>query len=490
MRYVGSLWEQIGGSPIGERDTWDGLLLSIHPEDLPGIRAAMDDYLAGRSDRRQVEFRMRTSAGEWRWIHAAGQAVERDSTGATLRLAGTVEDCTARRLAEEEKRGLERQLRQSQKMESVGTLAGGMAHDFNNVLLAIQGSVDLALAAIRENPSDAEDLLRDIRDAANRGASLTRRLLTFTQKHGGTQRRIGIDALVSDLLPMLRRLIPAHITLDASTRSGGIVLADTSQLEQVVVNLVVNARDAMRNGSGRIVIASSQVSLGSAALQMHPWVTPGEFVCLSVIDSGHGIAPEIVDRIFDPFFTTKPVGQGTGLGLSIVYAIAQQHGGFVTVQSPAGKGAQFDVLLPKVIDPQPGSSARPRSTRPSGGSEVVLLAEDDAAVRKMTIRILGKAGYQVVAAADGDEAIARFLEDPEAFQLALLDVIMPGKTGAEVFGVIRAARPDLKVLFTSGYSAGAVGQNLLTLPGVAQLTKPYQGSALLRQMRELLDQGS
>jgi CheY-like chemotaxis protein len=344
--------------------------------------------------------------------------------------------------------------------------------------------VDLALEA-EQDPRLLRESLDDIKLAAERGAILTRRLLTFARQHVSARSVVDLAPLLEGLFPMLRRLLPATLELTLDVSSGGHVLGDPTQLEQVVVNLVANARDAI-TGSGRVEIATRLGQIDEAATRSRSWLRAGPCVSIVVTDSGCGIPEEHLDRIFDPFFTTKDVGKGTGLGLSIVYGIVQQHEGMLSVQSgPAG--TRFEVSFP-LAEPQAAEPASPPKSAPRGvGHEVVLLAEDEPAVRTLALRILERAGYRVVAASDGLEAVAAFDQSPSSFDLVLLDVVMPGLTGAEVFKRLRARRPDLRVLFSSGYSAGALEPQLVSQPRCSRVEKPYDQQVLLDAVRAALD---
>lgn len=426
----------------------------------------------------------RGADGNERTAVARVQGVVED--GRLLRVWGSFADVTESQRSEREKRALEQQLRHAQKMDSIGALAGGMAHDFNNVLMVISTTAELALRGA--TPAQAA-LLEEMQAAALRGAGLTRRLLSFAHKQTAAQRRVVLDELLDELLPMVRRLIPSSIVVAFTVRAGGSVLADPGQLEQVVMNLVLNARDAIGLTAGRIEVATELAQLDEQTLRAAPWLQAREFLKLSVSDSGTGVAPELVDRIFEPFFTTKVVGQGTGLGLSIVYGIVRQHGGMVRVSSRPGSGACFEVYLPYAAGLTVGPAAA-ETARVGPGDEQILLAEDDPAVRRAVVRVLESAGYRVQAAADGPEAVGLFLAAPATFDLAVLDVVMPKLTGAQVLAQLRARRPDLRVIFSSGYSAGALDARTLADPLVRHLVKPYESGALLAAVRELLDRSS
>jgi CheY-like chemotaxis protein len=296
-----------------------------------------------------------------------------------------------------------------------------------------------------------------------------------------------LDELIDELLPMVRRLIPSSITVTFTERAGGAVLADAGQLEQVLMNLVLNARDAIGLTTGRIEVATELTRLEGKALRAAPWLEARDFIRLSVTDTGSGIAPELAERIFEPFFTTKAVGEGTGLGLAIVYGIVRQHGGTVRVSSAPGGGARFEVCLPRSLDASvaPPAFATSRSAR---GTERILFAEDEPGVRRAVTRVLEDAGYTVRAVADGAEAVETFFASPAAFDLVVLDLVMPRLTGGQVFAQLRARRPDLRTIFSSGYSAGVLDPATLAEPLVRHLAKPYESATLLAAVRGLLDE--
>jgi two-component system, cell cycle sensor histidine kinase and response regulator CckA len=500
VRYHGRLWAPLGNPAVAPDSTLGNYDSQIHPDDVAGMHASLGATLAGKQSQHRVEFRMRTPTGDWRWVEGLGRVVDRGADGSPRRMVGSVCDIHEHRIAREraeralreseeraerEKQALEAQLRHAQRMESVGTLAGGVAHDFNNLLVAILGNADLALGDASEQDGTLREMLAEIKAAAVRGASLTRRLLTFSRHHAAAHVVVAVDDLLAELLPMLRRLLPATLELSLDARSKAQILGDSAQLEQVIVNLVVNARDAIPSG-GHIEVATSLGRLDEADAHSRPWLRPGPCVHILVTDDGCGIPGEHLDRIYDPFFTTKDVGKGTGLGLSIVYGIVQQHGGRLSVRSDPG-GTRVEVSLPLVegVCPEP-SNPTPETT--AGGHETILLAEDEPAVRALATRILLGAGYRVVAAPNGVQALALFEEDPDRFDLALLDVVMPGLTGAQVFEKLRARRPSLRVLFSTGYSAGAVDPKLFATPRCGPLEKPYDRATLLATVRAALDE--
>ena len=395
-------------------------------------------------------------------------------------------DVTDRKQAEEEKEKLRAQLQQAMKMEAVGRLAGGVAHDFNNLLTAILGNVSLAL--LKLPPSDpAGSLLAEANKAAESAASLTQQLLAFSRKQIIKPEDLDLNTLIEDMKKMLARLIGEDIELKTVPGGDlGPVKVDAGQFERILVNLAVNARDAMPEG-GKLLIETGNVDLDEAYCVMHPYVRPGRFVMLAVSDTGHGMSAEVKRQIFEPFFTTKPKGTGTGLGLATIYGVVKQADGSIEVDSEVGKGTTFRIYLPRVE----GAAAKPPDPSPPmeplEGSETVLLVEDEEIVRNLGVRILAEFGYRVMHAGNGDEAIELAGGHGERIDLLLTDVVMPGMSGRELANRLTRTRPETKVLFTSGYTDDAIVHHGVLDEGVSFLGKPYSPSALARKVREVLD---
>ena len=385
-----------------------------------------------------------------------------------------------------ERRRLEDQLRQAQKMEAVGRLAGGIAHDFKNLLMALTSYSDLLLERL-----DARDPLRSnaegIRDAVMRAAGLTRQLLTFSRKQELRPAVIDLNAVVADLEHLLRRLTGDEVAFSTVFASSGApVLADRGQIEHVIMNLVVNARDAMPAG-GDIEIATHRIALESPEMDGYPELAPGEYVALDVRDTGTGMSNDVLSHVFEPFFTTKEPGKGTGLGLSTAYGIVSQSGGGITVHSTPGQGTRFRVLLPLATIP---AAAKPPSRGAFAllprGTETVLLVEDEDGVRDLVRDFLLRCGYTVVDAPDPSHAFDRFDEHQGRLQLLITDVVMPQMSGRELAETLVARQPDLRVLFMSGYTDDQVlAQHLAT--GAGFLQKPFTPDVLARKVREVLD---
>ncbi|HEU5466121.1 MAG TPA: PAS domain S-box protein, partial [Gemmatimonadales bacterium] len=404
-----------------------------------------------------------------------------DSKGQVVRILALKEDVSR-------KRSLEAQLRQAQRMESIGRLAGGVAHDFNNILTAIFGYTELVSETFAPGSPQREDL-EEIRKASQRASALTRQLLAFSRQQVLQPVVVKTNELVENLEKMLRRIVSEDIKLRlALSKATGNVRVDPGQFDQVLMNLVVNARDAMPKG-GSLVIETANAELDEQYAMEHQPVVPGPYVLIAVSDTGGGIPPEVRSRIFEPFFTTKEIGKGTGLGLSTVYGIIKQSGGYVWVYSEMGRGTTFKIYLPRVDAPADTSefAAPPKELK---GTETILLAEDDETLRSLTTGILRKLGYVVLAAATPDMARAIARDHHGPIHLLLTDVVMPGSSGRDLARELAKSRPQTKVLFVSGYTGEAMIQHGLTGPGLNYLQKPYTPSVLAAKVREVLSQQS
>jgi CheY-like chemotaxis protein len=383
-------------------------------------------------------------------------------------------------------------LRQAQKLEAVGCLAAGIAHEFNNLLTVIQGHADLLGGKTLETPSATESITR-IAQASQRAASLTRRLLTFSHKQPVRFKPIELSAALQGLTKMLGRLIgePYQLRLDCAADLPAI-RADEGNVEQIVINLTLNARDAMSDG-GTIRVATSLAVFDEAGARSRLEARPGQFVCLAVSDSGCGMSPEVLGRIFDPFYTTKEVGKGTGLGLSTVHGIVQQHAGWIEVASQVGQGSTFKVFLPvwegTPVAPSAEAASGPALTHASG--EAVLIVEDEAIVREAARLALERGGYRVFEAGDGPEALALWERCPVRIDLLVTDMVMPhGVSGGALARVLQARDHHLRALYTSGYSSELIREDLRLSHGTNFLRKPYDPPGLLKAVRRCLDRAA
>jgi signal transduction histidine kinase/ActR/RegA family two-component response regulator len=417
--------------------------------------------------------------GSLRWVRCRSAPLY-DANDVMIGNVGTIEDMTVRK-------GLEAQLRQSQKMDAVGQLAGGVAHDFNNLLTVIKMNVELALEDLGvEHPLHAD--IQEAAKAAARAATLTRQLLAFGRQQVLEPQMLRLNEVIADLQKMLTRLIGEDIdfTLDLASDLGP-VLADPGQLEQVLVNLAINARDAMPRG-GQLTITTRNVELSAADAARHPDARAGAHVAVALRDTGVGMSPELQARIFEPFFTTKQIGHGTGLGLATVYGIVTQSGGFVDVTSAPGSGAVFTVYLPlarAIGEPQRRSVPAPLA--PSGGTETILLVEDEDAVRAIARRVLTKYGYTVIEAGNGPEALELLAAHESAIDVVLTDAVMPQMSGPELATAIEARRPDLPVIVMSGYTDVDLLRRGALDSGTSILAKPFTVETLLQAVRARLD---
>jgi len=409
-----------------------------------------------------------------------------NDNGEVIALVEFGRDITEQKHGERERERLEDQLRQAQKMEAVGQLAGGVAHDFNNLWQAISGYADLALTELPNGDEAISCHLQEVKKAADRAAAVTRQLLTFSRRETLQPRNISLNEVIGDLSKMLHRVLGEHVQLRLSTRDGlRPVYADPGQMHQVIINLCVNARDAMPAG-GTLRLETRNVELTEEDCRDRPKARPGPHVLLTVADSGVGIPEGIRQRVFEPFFTTKEVGQGTGLGLATVYAIVKRHDGFIELDSTPGEGTEFRIYLPAVEGAAVGPQAAARGEgNLRGDGLVILLAEDDESVRGLIERILRDMGYEVLSAADGEQA-ARIVErEGPRLNLAVLDVIMPHRGGKYVYDVLRRRELYIPVLFSSGYSRNALDDEGVP-PDAELIQKPYAPDDLLRRVRSLL----
>jgi signal transduction histidine kinase len=390
------------------------------------------------------------------------------------------------KMREMEKEQLAEQLFQAQKMEAVGTLAGGVAHDFNNILTAIIGySHLLQMRTPEDDPSSG--YVSQIRHASERAAELTQGLLAFSRKQVMLPQSIDLNEVVERLQKMLRRIVRENIELEVETDGNElIVMADRGKIEQVLMNLVTNACDAI-SGSGKIALRTCRKSMNGEFLHTHGYGVPGEYVCIIISDTGSGIEEQTKNKIFEPFFTTKEVGKGTGLGLSIVYGIVKQHNGYINVYSEPGKGTIFKIYLPLIEEKIEATMAK-TEIRASGGTETVLLAEDDTAVNTFHRTLLEGAGYTVITAVDGEDALNKFAEHGSAIKLLILDVIMPKFNGKNVLDIIRQENPQTKALFMSGYPADTLSVEGFFRGRTGLLMKPVDPLEFLKKVREVLDE--
>jgi len=422
--------------------------------------------------------------GTWRHQSKDGRVFKVELVAHELEYAGKkVRLVVAQDVSERQQ--LEEQLRQAQKMEAVGRLAGGVAHDFNNLLMVIKGHTELLLGTLPAGDSSRRKI-EQIERSADRATTLTRQLLAFSRMQVLQPRTINLNTIVEDMGKLLPRLIGEDIELAIHTTPDlGAIRADAGQIEQILMNLAVNARDAMPKG-GKLLIETSNAELDHAYKLVHPVVKPGKYVLLAVSDTGTGMDAETQAHIFEPFFTTKEQGKGTGLGLSTVYGVVKQSGGFIWVYSEVGKGATFKIYLPRVEGTTDAPVQAPQSAQLPRGTETILLAEDEQDVREVAREFLESAGYRVLLAANGVEAVSLAEAHEDTIDLLLTDMVMPGMMGRDLARKLRQQRPEVGVIYMSGYSEHAAAEATKSDPLATVLTKPFSRAAILRAVHDVL----
>lgn len=437
----------------------------------------------GQGRAAQFERQYRHANGEWRWMSVSATPIT-DAQGRFVGSFAMLTDITARKQAEEEGKKLQAQLLQAQKMESVGRLAGGVAHDFNNMLQAILGNAGLALQLLPPN-SSARESLEEIQKSARRSADLTRQLLAFARKQTITPKVLDLNDTVASMLKMLRRLIGENIELVWMPGADlGSIKMDPSQIDQVLANLCVNARDAIAK-AGRVTIETANVTLDATQARSFPDFVPGDFVMLAVSDTGHGMDAETRAHLFEPFFTTKEIGRGTGLGLATVFGIVKQNAGQIIVQSEPDQGTTFRLYFPRVQN-EPTDKTVEDTCGSLGGHETVLLVEDEEQILSLGQRILTQYGYTVLAAGTPERALTVVAEYPQPIHLLITDVVMPGMNGRELWGRLQTRHPQMRCLFMSGYTADVIAHHGVLDEGLRFLQKPFTPQALAQKVREVL----
>jgi len=448
----------------------------VHPDSWATVSRALEEKLLhpNRSTG-PYEIQIYDARGELHWLEVTSRLVVGE-TG-PVAVTGIARDITDRKRLEE-------QLRQAQKMEALGKLAGGVAHDFNNLLTGILGYTRRLIEQNSADPKIAEDLAQ-IEKAAERAAALTRQLLAFSRQQPLASVHLDLNGLIRDFIDLISRTVGEHIVVETELAPDlPPIFADPAQIEQVLLNLAVNARDAMPHG-GRLRIRTDLVEFDTQFVATHPWARRGRFVMLEVSDTGVGMSKRTLERAFEPFFTTKPPEKGTGLGLAIVYGIVKQHEGLLHLESEVDRGTTFHLYFPAARRARI-ETKQPEPEEAAGGNERILLAEDEAVVRDLATEILTEAGYAVVAVEDGEEALEVLRGRSDRFDLVILDMIMPRKGGADVLKEIRSINPEVKVILTSGYAPESIEINLGETEQVTFLAKPFTPTALLRKVREVI----
>jgi two-component system, cell cycle sensor histidine kinase and response regulator CckA len=476
QRWSAILEAQYGLQPGTFGGTLDAFIELVHPDDRDGLAETMATAVRSGADFSE-QHRTTLPDGTVRWLSGAGR-VHLGEHGEPVRAVGITMDVTDRRT-------LEAQYQQAQKMEAIGRLAGGVAHDFNNLLTAILGYCELLLADLdSDDPRKAD--VTEIQKAGTSAAGLTRQLLAFSRKQIIELTLLDLNVVVANMRAMLGRLIGEDVKIVLALRPElAPVKADRGQVEQIVMNLAVNARDAMRGG-GTLTIETANVELDENYPKTHLTAKPGPYVVLTVTDTGTGMTPQVLTRLFEPFFTTKEPGKGTGLGLATVHGIVMRSGGSVNVYSEVGRGTSFKVYFPRADAAEMVVDVPPPVPRTHVGAQTVLVVEDADGLRELARRLLQRQGYTVLIAANADEAI-RLFEENASIDLLLTDVVMPGASGPELTRRLIEVRPELKVVYMSGYTEEAIVQHGVLNPGVAFLHKPFTSQTLGRKIREVLD---
>ncbi|WP_052134352.1 response regulator [Sphingomonas sp. 37zxx] len=507
--YYNARWYEYTGVPRGSTDG-DGWQAIFHPDDQP-IASERWRHSLDTGEPYEIEYRLRHHSGDYRWVLGRAQCM-RDGDGRITRWFGTCTDIHELKVARDQLRHFnetlearvqarteelmlaQEALRQAQKMEAVGQLTGGIAHDFNNLLTIVTGNIGItqrAIAAAGINDPRATRALDGAMKGAERAAALTQRLLAFSRRQPLVPKPIDVDRLITSMADLLNRALGETVALETVTTPGlWRTEADPHQLESAILNLAVNARDAMPDG-GKLTIETANANLDEPYSAQHAEVAPGSYVMVCVTDTGCGMAPDQVQRAFEPFFTTKEVGKGTGLGLSMVYGFVKQSGGHVKIYSEVGEGTTIKLYLPRLlrdvtIEPEPAPAT---GLEPSVRRETVLVCEDDDDVRAYTVECLRELGYRVLEAHDGPSAIRLLERQDVPVDLLFTDVVMPGMSGREVAEAAQAIQHDLRVLYTSGYTRNAIVHGGRLDPGVEMIGKPFSFETLARTVRDVLDRG-
>lgn len=486
LHWSDEVYRIFGCAPQEFEATYEAFLSFVHPDDRAAVDKAYTRSVREKHGGYEIEHRIiRKDTGEERFVHE--QCIhEFDDAGAVIRSIGMVHDITERKRAEEEREKLQSQLIQAQKMEVVGRLAGGVAHDFNNMLTVILGGADMAMEEAGGNDK-LRNSLYEIQKAAMRSADLTRQLLAYARRQTAAPKVLDINEAIEGMLKMLRRLIGED--MDLIWRPGSNlypVFIDPAQFDQILVNLCVNARDAIA-GAGKITVETDNVSFDEAYCVRHPHFVPGEFVMLAVSDNGCGMDTEILGQLFEPFFTTKAAGKGTGLGLATVYGMVKQNKGFISVYSEPGQGTTFEIFLPRHAARTAPKTEQKQAAPPAANCEVILLVEDESAILKMTTLLLEGLGYTVIAASTPGEAIRLARECEGQIDLLITDVIMPEMNGRDLARNLMSIFHGIKRLFMSGYTANVIARHGVLDAGVHFIQKPFSRNALAAKIREALD---
>jgi PAS domain S-box-containing protein len=455
----------------------------IHGDDLPTIEQEFGEALSGQIE--TSEFRIITASGAPRWVRATARRLVLNDK--VVGIQGVIGDISEAKESAVVRQRLEAQLRQAQKMEAVGTLAGGIAHDFNNLLQAVHGYAELLLLDKKERDPGSEELQGILR-AAKRGAELTQQLLTFSRKTGSELSQLDLNSEVLKTIKLLERTIPKMIEIEF-LRAGNLklVYADSAQIEQILLNLAVNAKDAMPDG-GKLILSTGNALLDDRFCRTHAGAKPGEYVSLTITDTGCGMDHATLEHIFEPFFTTKGLAAGTGLGLAMVYGIVKSHGGYIECTSKPARGTSFKIFLPIAgATPEPELDKPPTPATPIGGTETILLVDDEDFVRDLGEQMLTKFGYRVLTSPDGEAALKLYRARADDIDLILLDLIMPGMGGRKCLERLRELGSKTPVLIASGYPSDRSTRETIKAGAVGFVAKPFNLQRLLEAVRSALN---
>jgi PAS domain S-box-containing protein len=485
-------WAEVAGYSLDDLPTqyktWKEL---IHPEDLENTLQNLENHISGAAPNFEAEYRFRHKDGHWLWILHKGRIIQRTPEGKALRMSGTHQDISPRKRAEEKQKKLEEQLAHAQKIESVGRLAGGIAHDLNNLLTPILGHCELLFDDMPRNDPRRDSLL-EISRAAEQSRDLLRQLLAFARKQTLQMKILNLNQVIQNIEQILRRTLREDILIELElTPVLPPVRGDVVQIEQILINLAVNGQDAMPNG-GRLIIGTNTRQIAPEESQTLDAVAPGNYVVLTVSDTGVGMDKATQDRIFEPFFTTKEPGEGTGLGLATVFGIVKQHGAFIHCYSERGTGTIFRVFFPIQAEKPVADTASDTADSASAltGSETILLVEDQAQVRELCLKFLTKAGYKVLAAQNGVQALSLLAQHSDAIHLLLTDVVLPDLNGKSLYKHIASRRDGIKVLYMSGYTTNVISHHGVLDEEMNFIQKPFSSQALKEKVRQVLQKGT
>lgn len=477
--YFSSRWyTMLGYKPYELPQDFETWLQLLHPDDLQKSEKTVFHHLE-LAEPFEIEFRMRTKDGQWRWILARGKTVEKDKKGKAVRMLGTHMDITERKKMEE-------QIQQAQKMESVGNLAGGIAHDFNNILFPIVGMSELLLEDLL--PGSSEHLsVQEILKAGKRGSELVKQILALSRQSEHKMIPVRMQQILKEVLKLIHSTIPADIEITQNIQKDcGFVMADATQLHQIAMNLITNAYHAVETSGGNISIKLLESECDGKNLPS-AYLDPGRYVVLSISDTGCGIDPAIMDKIFEPYFTTKGQGKGTGLGLSVVYGLVKEHGGEIKVDSEIGKGTTFDVYLPRIADQTKQEPAETLEINPTG-TERILLVDDEEPIVRVVKQMLERLGYHIVERSSSPDALKAFTENPSAFDLVISDMTMPNLTGDRLARKLIAVRPDIPIIICTGFSERIDKEKASALGIKGFIMKPVVRSEMAKMVRKILDE--